>query len=68
VIVDTSVWINHFRRPNADLEYLLDGYRVVMHPFVIGELGVRIDGAASGSPASARGRCRRPLSPRKTSS
>ena len=38
MIVDTSIWINHFRRPNADLEYLLDECRVVMHPFVIGEL------------------------------
>jgi predicted nucleic acid-binding protein len=38
VLVDTSVWIDHFRRPNADLEWLLDEGRVSTHPFVIGEL------------------------------
>lgn len=38
MLVDTSVWINHFRRPNADLEYLLVEGRVTTHPFVIGEL------------------------------
>jgi predicted nucleic acid-binding protein len=38
VIVDTSVWINHFRHPNADLEYLLEAGQVTTHPFVIGEL------------------------------
>lgn len=38
VLVDTSVWINHFRRSNADLERLLEAGRVLTHPFVIGEL------------------------------
>ena len=38
MLVDTSVWIDHFRRPNADLEYLLEEGRVSTHPFVIGEL------------------------------
>jgi predicted nucleic acid-binding protein len=38
VLVDTSVWIDHFRRSNADLELLLDEGRVIMHPFVLGEL------------------------------
>ena len=38
MLVDTSVWINHFRLPNVDLEQLLDEGRVATHPFVIGEL------------------------------
>jgi len=38
MLVDTSVWIDHFREPNMDLEYLLDEGRVATHPFVIGEL------------------------------
>jgi predicted nucleic acid-binding protein len=38
VLVDTSVWIDHFRRSNADLELLLDEGRVFMHPFILGEL------------------------------
>lgn len=38
VIVDTSVWINHLRRGNIQLEKLfLDG-EVVCNPFIIGEL------------------------------
>ncbi len=38
MLVDTSVWINHFRMPNPDLELFLDEGRVATHPFVIGEL------------------------------
>jgi len=38
MLVDTSVWINHFRRSNDDLEYLLIDGQVITHPFVIGEL------------------------------
>lgn len=38
MLVDTSVWIDHFRRSNRDLEYLLDEGLVLTHPFVIGEL------------------------------
>jgi len=38
ILVDTSVWVNHFRQSNPQLSKLLvDGY-VLMHPFVIGEL------------------------------
>ena len=38
VLVDTSVWIDHFRRGNARLEALLQDGSVVCHPLVIGEL------------------------------
>jgi predicted nucleic acid-binding protein len=38
VLVDTSVWIDHFRRRNAQLAGLLDAAQVWIHPFVIGEL------------------------------
>ena len=38
MIVDTSVWIDHFRAPNADLEWLLEKGHVATHPMVIGEL------------------------------
>lgn len=38
MLVDTSVWIDHFRRSNQDLEYLLEEGLVLTHPFVIGEL------------------------------
>ena len=40
VLVDTSVWINHFRRPNPDLVALLAAKEVVRHTVVVGELAV----------------------------
>jgi 2-iminobutanoate/2-iminopropanoate deaminase len=36
--VDTSVWIDHFRRDRSDLRASLEAGEVVCHPFVVGEL------------------------------
>jgi predicted nucleic acid-binding protein len=38
VLVDTSVWVSHFRDGNAGLEKLLNDGEVVCHPFIVGEL------------------------------
>ena len=38
VIVDTSVWIDHFYRVDASLVDLLNDNAVLMHPLVIAEL------------------------------
>lgn len=38
VLVDTSVWIDHLRRSSARLVELLGARRVLIHPFVVGEL------------------------------
>jgi len=38
ILVDTSVWINHFRKPSPLLMQLLDLEQVLAHPFVVGEL------------------------------
>ena len=38
VLADTSIWVDHFRRADAQLANLLDHGDVVIHPFVIGEL------------------------------
>jgi predicted nucleic acid-binding protein len=38
VLVDTSVWIEHFRQGGPTLTKLLLEGRVVMHPFISGEL------------------------------
>jgi hypothetical protein len=38
VLVDTSIWISHFRKGNTHLKELLDDESVVCHPFIIGEL------------------------------
>jgi predicted nucleic acid-binding protein len=40
VLVDTSVWVDHWRRGNPRLARLLDQDRVVVHPFVLGELAL----------------------------
>jgi hypothetical protein len=38
VLVDTSVWIDHFCRTLSKLASLLEDGAVAIHPFVIGEL------------------------------
>ncbi len=38
VLVDTSVWINHLRNNDRQLEKLLFNGSVVCHPHIIGEL------------------------------
>ena len=38
VLVDTSVWVSHFRRKNDRLENLLSQELVYCHPLIIGEL------------------------------
>jgi predicted nucleic acid-binding protein len=38
ILVDTSVWIDHFRKSNGKLMHLLEFDLVAVHPFVIGEL------------------------------
>ncbi len=38
ILVDTSVWIDHFRAPEAELRDRLDAGEVLTHSMVIGEL------------------------------
>jgi predicted nucleic acid-binding protein len=38
ILVDTSVWVDHFRRGNDRLATMLNDGVVVSHPFVLGEL------------------------------
>lgn len=38
VLVDTSVWIAHFRQRNDALAALLEADRVLMHPMVLGKI------------------------------
>lgn len=38
VLVDSSVWVYHFRRGNAVLAQLLELDLVLVHPLVVGEL------------------------------
>lgn len=38
ILADTSVWVDHLRGGDAALEGLLEESRVLVHPFIIGEL------------------------------
>ena len=54
VLADTSVWIAHFRKPNAALQTLLSADQVLCHPMVLIEI-------ACGSPPAPRERTLRDL-------
>ena len=47
VLVDTSVWVSHFRKDNLSLRSLLINDQILCHPLVLLEL-------ACGSPPSPR--------------
>ncbi len=40
ILADTSVWVDHLRSSNRELRNLLDQGQIVVHPFVIAELGL----------------------------
>lgn len=54
VLVDTSVWIDHFRHRNAALMLLLHRDSACIHPMIIGEI-------ACGTPPAPRSRTLRDL-------
>ncbi len=38
ILIDTSVWIDHFRRSNESLANLMALDRILIHPMIIGEI------------------------------
>jgi hypothetical protein len=40
ILTDTSVWVDHIRRPNPELIELLESGEILTHPFVIGEVAM----------------------------
>ena len=40
ILVDTSVWVDHLRRGDPELAGQLEEGRVVIHPFVVGEIAL----------------------------
>jgi predicted nucleic acid-binding protein len=40
ILVDTSIWIDHLRKPEPLLQQLLTDGKVLCHPMVIGEIAV----------------------------
>lgn len=60
VLIDTSVWVSHFKSTNDNLVYLLKNDEVRCHPFIIAEI-------ACGTPPSPRAQILNDLSLLKTS-
>lgn len=40
ILIDTNIWIEHFKSENKEVSALLEAERVVMHPFVVAELAL----------------------------
>ena len=40
ILVDTSVWVDHLRVGDADMQRALDAAEVFIHPYVIGEIAL----------------------------
>jgi len=40
ILIDTSVWIDHFSRNNETLAHFLEEEQVLIHPLALGELAV----------------------------
>jgi len=40
ILPDTSVWVDHLRRKDQTLQTQLDERKVLIHPFVIGEVAL----------------------------
>jgi predicted nucleic acid-binding protein len=40
VLIDTSMWVKHFKSENKEVSALLDAGRVVIHPFIVAELAL----------------------------
>jgi hypothetical protein len=40
ILADTTVWIDHFRRENAEMRWRLERKDIAIHPFVVAELAL----------------------------
>jgi len=40
ILADTSIWIDHFRSGNKDLQKALNSGQIVIHPWIIAELAL----------------------------
>ena len=40
ILIDTSIWIDHFRHGDAELRRIIEDDRLLCHPSVIGELAL----------------------------
>lgn len=40
ILVDTLIWINHFRYDDSELRKIINDDQLLCHPFVVGELAL----------------------------
>ena len=40
ILADTSIWIDHFRSGNTDLQKALHSGQIVIHPWIVAELAL----------------------------
>lgn len=40
ILVDTSIWIDHFRHGDTELQQIIEDDRLLCHPAIIGELAL----------------------------
>lgn len=40
ILADTSVWVDHLRNRNPEMERFLGGGQIVMHPFIVAEISL----------------------------
>jgi predicted nucleic acid-binding protein len=40
ILADTSIWIDHFRSGNKDLQMALNSGQIVIHPWIVAELAL----------------------------
>jgi len=40
ILADTSIWVDHFRRRNPEMEKRLSQGQIAMHPFIVAEIAL----------------------------
>ena len=40
ILADTSIWVDHLRNRNPEMERFLGGGQIVMHPFIVAEISL----------------------------
>ena len=40
ILVDSSVWVQHFKKDSKKLRYALENEEIVVHPLILGELSL----------------------------
>lgn len=40
ILADTSIWVDHFRNRNPEMERCLNNGQIAMHPFIVAEIAL----------------------------